>query len=76
MEDGNGDVLYEYKKKKVKVLNKSYTYILSELLSNTYNTSLKSYTSPTCASIKPKLTKNMPLKVVQLIMIYGPLDIT
>ena len=44
VEDGNGDVLYEYKNKKDKVLNKSYTYILSELLSNTYDTSLKSYT--------------------------------
>lgn len=62
VEDGNGDVLYEYKNKKDKVLNKSYTYILSELLSNTYDTSLKSYTSPTCASIKPKLTKKYAVK--------------
>ncbi len=62
IEDGNGNTLYEYKNKKDKVLNKSYTYILSELLSNTYDTSLKSYTSPTCASIKPKLTKKYAVK--------------
>ncbi len=62
VEDGNGDIIYEHKQKKDKVLNKSYTYILSELLSNTYNISLKSYTSPTCASIAPKLTKKYAVK--------------
>lgn len=62
VEDGNGDIIYKYKEKKNKVLNKSYTYILSELLSNTYDTSLKSYTSPTCASIAPKLTKKYAVK--------------
>lgn len=62
IEDGNGDIIYEHKDKKEKVLNKSYTYILSELLSNTYDTTLKSYTSPTCASIAPKLTKKYAVK--------------
>lgn len=62
IEDGNGDIIYEYKEDKEKVLNKSYTYILNELLSNTYDTSLKSYTSPTCASIAPKLTKKYAVK--------------
>lgn len=62
VEDGNGDILYEHKEKKDKVLNKSYTYILSELLSNTYDTNLKSYTAPTCASIAPKLTKKYAVK--------------
>jgi len=62
VEDGNGDVIYEYKEKKNKVLNKSYTYILSELLANTYDTSLISYTSPTCVSIAPKLTKKYAVK--------------
>lgn len=62
VEDGNGDVIYEFKNKKEKVLNKSYTYILSELLSNTYDTSLISYTSPTCASIAPKITKKYAVK--------------
>lgn len=62
IEDGNGDIIYEYKENKEKVLNKSYTYILSELLANTYDVNLKSYTSPTCASIAPKLTKKYAVK--------------
>lgn len=62
IEDGNGDVLYKYKGNNERILNKSYTYILSELLSNTYDTSLISYTSPTCASIAPKLTKKYAVK--------------
>lgn len=62
VEDGNGDIIYEFKEKKEKILNKSYTFILSELLSNTYDTSLKSYTAPTCASISAKLTKKYAVK--------------
>ncbi len=62
IEDGNGDVIYEYKADNERVLNESYTYILSELLSNTYDTSLIDYTSPTCASISLKLTKKYAVK--------------
>lgn len=62
VEDGNGDIIYEHKEKKDRILNESYVYILSELLSNAYNTSLKSYTSPTCASIAPKITKKYAVK--------------
>lgn len=62
VEDGNGDVIYEYKKEKDKVLNEAYTYILNELLTNTYDTSLISYTAPTCATLAPKLTKKYAVK--------------
>lgn len=62
IEDGNGDVLYEFKQNKERVLNRSYTYILSELLSNTYDRNLKSYTSPTCSSVAAKLTKKYAVK--------------
>ena len=62
IEDGNGDVIYSYKEEKTQILNKSYVYILNELLSNTYDVTLKSYTSPTCASIAPKLTKKYAIK--------------
>ncbi len=62
VEDGNGDVIYEYHNKKDRILNKSYTYILSELLSNTYDITLTSYTAPTCASIAPKITKKYAVK--------------
>lgn len=62
VEDGNGDVIYEYKDKQEKILNESYTYILSELLSNTYDSSLRSYTAPTCASVAPRITKKYAVK--------------
>lgn len=62
VEDGNGDIIYEYSNKKDKILNESYTYILSELLANTYDTTLTSYTAPTCASIAPKITKKYAVK--------------
>lgn len=62
IEDGNGDVIYEYKDNKEQILNESYTYILSELLSNTYDVTLKSYTSPTCISMAPKITKKYAVK--------------
>lgn len=60
--DAKGNTIYKYKNKKEQVLNESYTFILSELLSNTYNTSLKSYTSPTCISMAPKITKKYAVK--------------
>lgn len=62
VEDSTGTVLYKYKEKKDKILNSSYVYILNELLANTYDVSLKSYTAPTCASISPKLTKKYAVK--------------
>ena len=62
VEDASGTVLYKYKEKKDKILNESYTYILNELLANTYDVSLKSYTAPTCASISTKLTKKYAVK--------------
>ncbi len=62
VEDGSGNVIYEYKPKKERILNESYTYILSELLSNTYDTTLTSYTAPTCASIAPRITKKYAVK--------------
>ena len=62
IEKTNGDVIYKYKEKKERILNESYTYILSELLSNTYDANIKSYTSATCASIRPKLTKKYAVK--------------
>lgn len=62
IEDGNGNILYKYKNKSEIILNKSYTYILSELLSNTYDRNLIDYSTPTCASIAPKLTKKYAIK--------------
>ncbi|MEG2620507.1 MAG: PBP1A family penicillin-binding protein [Bacilli bacterium] len=62
VEDGNGDIIYKHKENKDRVLSESYTYILNELLSNTYDPNLKSYASPTCASIAPKITRKYAVK--------------
>ncbi len=57
-----GNVIYKHKNNSKKVLNSNYTYILSELLSNCYDNTLSDYTTPTCLSIKPKLTKKYAIK--------------
>lgn len=58
----NGNTIYKHKDHSKKVLNSSYTYILSELLNNCYDNTLSDYTAPTCLSIKPKLTKKYAIK--------------
>jgi len=62
IEDINGNVLYEYKETKEAVLNKSITFILSELLSNSSNIKYASYTHPTAYAISDKLTKKYAIK--------------
>ncbi len=58
----DGKTIYNYKQDKIRVLKKEYTYILSDMLSNTYDSSLRSYVSPTCLSIAPRLTKKYAVK--------------
>ncbi|MDD3341206.1 MAG: PBP1A family penicillin-binding protein [Bacilli bacterium] len=62
VEDINGNVLYEHKKEENNVLNKSTTFILSNLLSNCYAKELIDYTVPTCMVIAPKLSKTYAIK--------------
>lgn len=62
VEDVNGNVLYERKNEGDDVLNKSLTYIISELLSNCYAKELVDYTSPTCMVIAPKISKKYAIK--------------
>ena len=62
IKNNNNDLLYEHRIKKKKVLDKSVTYILSELLTNCYDSNLVDYSEPTCLSIKPKLTKKYAIK--------------
>ncbi len=62
VENENGEIVYKKKKNSKKVFNKNYTYILSELLNGCYDDTLTDYTSPTCISIKPKLTKKYAIK--------------
>lgn len=62
VEDSDGNILYEYKKKEEQVLNPNYTYILSEMLSNTYNNAFVDYTRPTALVIKDKLKEKYAIK--------------
>lgn len=62
IEDINGNVLYEYKDTKTKVLNSSIVYILNELLTSTYNYNFIDYNYPTCYDITEKLTRKYSIK--------------
>lgn len=62
IEDINGKVLYEFKEEKENVLNKSITYILNELLSNSTNPNYIDYTYPTAYVISNNLTKKYAIK--------------
>jgi 1A family penicillin-binding protein len=62
VEDSQGHILYQHQDVKELVLNKSLTFILNELLSNTSDYDLVDYNYPTCLSIKPKLTKKYAIK--------------
>ena len=57
-----GDKIYEHDKKEKQIFNSNYTYILSTLLNNCYDSTLIDYASPTCINIKPKLTKTYAIK--------------
>ena len=60
--DISGNILYEHKDIDEVVLNKSLTYIISELLANTTNTKFISYTYPTSYGISYKLTRKYAIK--------------
>lgn len=62
VKNNKNELLYEHKLNKKKVLSSDYTFILSELLSNCYDSNLVDYSEPTCLSIKPKLTKKYGIK--------------
>ena len=62
IEDSEGNVLYEYKENKEKILDKSTVFILNNLLNNSYAKEFIDYTYPTCIAIAPKLTKKYAIK--------------
>lgn len=62
VEDVNGNILYERKQESEDVLNKSLTYIMSDLMTNCYARELIDYTSPTCMVIQPKMSKKYAIK--------------
>ena len=62
--DKSGSVLYEYenKNKDEQVLKGDITYMISELLTSTYDVNLIDYTYPTCISFAPKATHKYAVK--------------
>ena len=62
VEDGDGNVLYSYQNHDELILNPNYTYILNEMLTNTYNEAFKSYAIPSALSIKNKISKKYAIK--------------
>lgn len=60
--DYNDKVLYQHKNEEEKILNRNSTFIINELLNNTYNYNFVDYSSPTMISIKNKLTKKYAIK--------------
>lgn len=61
--DNKGNVLYSYKEKKENpIFNSDATFIISELLTSTYDSNLVSYTYPTCYSMIPSITHKYAIK--------------
>ena len=62
IEDSNGNVLYQYKEQKTKVLDPSLTFILNNMLTGTYDSDYIDYNYPTAISLASKLTHKYALK--------------
>lgn len=60
--DLEGNILYERDYLEEQVLDKRYTFILNEMLSNTYNYDYIDYTSPTMLSVSGYLTNKYAVK--------------
>ena len=62
VEDSKGNILYEFKDENSYVLNPNYTYIINEMLTNTYNKAFKDYAIPSALTIAPKMTRKYAIK--------------
>ena len=62
--DSEGTVLYEYKNKNEgeQILKNDISFVLSELLTGTYDVNLIDYTYPTCISFAPRATHKYAVK--------------
>lgn len=60
--DLNGNVLYEHNNEPIMVLNPSLTFILSELLTSTYDKTFIDYNYPTALNVASILTHKVALK--------------
>ena len=62
IEDMNGNIIYQKEKKDELVLNESYTYILNELMTSTYNSAFIDYNNPTIISLASKISSKYAMK--------------
>ena len=62
IEDMNNNVLYEVKNDNDLVLNESYTFILNELMTSTYNKAFVDFNTPTVMSIAGKIPDKFAIK--------------
>ena len=60
--DSNDNILYEFKEDKDYILNSKLTFILSEMLTYTYDTNFIDYNYPTVISLLPKITHKYAIK--------------
>ena len=62
VEDLNGNILYQKEKTNELVLNESYTFILNELMTSTYNSNFIDYSTPTVMSVASKISNKYAIK--------------
>lgn len=62
VEDGDGNVLYEYRDMKEVILNSNLTFILNEMLTYTYDKAFIDYNYPTVISLLPEITNKYSIK--------------
>ena len=62
IEDSKGNILYQNKEEIEEVLNPSLTYILSQMLTSTYNQNFIDYNYPTLISLYPKISHKYAIK--------------
>ena len=62
IKSNDNKILYKSKKEEKQILDYNYVYIMSELLRNCYDYELVDYSTPTCLSIRPKITKKYAIK--------------
>ena len=62
VEDSKGNILYENKEEKEEVLNPSLSYILSQMLTSTYNQNFIDYNYPTLISLYPQISHRYAIK--------------
>ncbi len=62
IEDMDGNVLYKKDYEDELVLNESYTYILNEMMTSTYNSAFIDYNTPTVMSVASKISNKYAIK--------------